>query len=208
MFGVCQAPQYFGCSCSNTTTTATPTSSTLPTSTVPAGPTLCQGNQVQETNCIGAELPSVTPYSGVMPPECAKADGEAGSLPRINATQASDAVSSYCNRLMSDNIVLSAHSDPVNPYAVIGVAENNSDMTLSILFDIDGCPTNESVSMIDFQSLGLQACWTNFFYFFSIMCAQDSTWTDYNPQFTIEGGVFLNDCGVWSLGAETPSIGK
>ena len=29
--------------------------------------------------------------------------------------------------------------------------------------------------------------------------AQDSTWRDYNPDYTLEGGVLLNDCGMFSL---------
>ena len=29
--------------------------------------------------------------------------------------------------------------------------------------------------------------------------AQDPGWSAYNPDFTLEGGDFLNDCGLFSL---------
>lgn len=141
------------------------------------------------------------PYSGVQPPSCANGDGDPGTSPRINDTQAAKAASTYCAQLISDGIVLSASGASVNAYTVKGVAENNAAMSLDVLFDISSCPTNKVNSTVDFKSLGLDECFANFYTTLADVCEQDHTWEDYNPDFTMEGGVFANDCGLWSIGA-------
>lgn len=182
------------------------TTYTLPPSTVSsasasasAKPTACSGNQVQES-CVGGSLPSATPYSGPVAPSCDKADGSAGSLPRINETQAINAANTYCNDLVNQKTVLSATSTTVNPLTVKGVAENGASMTYTILYDVNYCPSDKSVTTVDFGAMGESTCFTNL-YTALATCAQDSTWTNYNPQYTLEGGVYGYNCALWSLGA-------
>ena len=35
---------------------------------------------------------------------------------------------------------------------------------------------------------------------------KDPTWSGYDPQYTIKGGVFLNDCGMFQLGWAASSV--
>jgi hypothetical protein len=119
-----------GKSTSSPSSKTTPTESTLnatptptPTSVSPSL-SLCVGNQVED-NCQGGTLPSATPYSGLASPQCNVADGDKGSLPRINATQASNAVITYCSNLVSQSVVLSSTSVTAKPGIVSGAAENS-----------------------------------------------------------------------------------
>jgi hypothetical protein len=89
----------------------------------------------------------------------------------------------------------------VPPYTQTGVTENNAAMTLTVLFAIQACPTDKSKTTVDFKALGQAECYSNLYTAIATVCVQDNTWTKYNPNFTLEGGVFENDCAVWSLGA-------
>jgi hypothetical protein len=177
------------------TSTAAPSSSST-------GPTLCSGNQVEASGCIPAAIASATAYSGVQPPACDKADGDAGTLPRVNATIAAQAAADYCAALISSGVVLTATDSDTKPYTEAGVAENNSAMTLTVIFAVQACPTDQSMKQVDFKSLGQAECYSNMYTSISEVCAQDKTWSDYNPNFTLEGGVFENDCAMWSISAE------
>ena len=170
-------------------TTISPTATPTPT---------CQGNQV-EGNCIADTLPSAAPYSGEQGPACARADGGSGSAPRLNATLAQAAVSDYCNNLVNDNVVLSDSSGTVKPGEVVGQAENDSTMVLTVMYDVSSCPHDKSNSTLDLSTMGLDACYEFLFTVFDQECAQDSTWHDYNPNWTIEGGVFSTGCGLFAL---------
>jgi hypothetical protein len=61
------------------------------------------------------------------------------------------------------------------------------------------CPTDKSVSTVDFAKLGYNECYSNLYTAISEVCAQGSTWADYNEQYTLEGGVFGNDCALWAM---------
>jgi hypothetical protein len=123
-------------------------------------------------------------------------------LPRINDAKAKQAATDYCAQLIKDNVVLSAQSSDVKPYTQAGVAENKAAMTLSVMFAVQACPTDKSKTTVDFKALGKDECFTNMYTAISSMCAQDKTWTKYNADFSLEGGVYENDCGVWSISAK------
>ncbi|KAF4622765.1 hypothetical protein G7Y89_g14260 [Cudoniella acicularis] len=180
----------------NSTITSSPPSS-APTATP------CFGNQVQASGCIAGELPSSSPDSGTKPPACEKADGAAGSKPRMNTTIAAKAASDYCNVLISGKIVLTASDTTIKPYMQTGVAENKGSMTLTVMFDVDACPSDGSMTTLDFAKLGLNECFQDMYTAFSLSCVQDSTWTNYNPDFTLEGGAFESDCGLWLITSDS-----
>lgn len=160
--------------------------------------TRCVGNQV-ENNCVAGGFPSLAPYSGVQEPSCANADGESGRLPRINDKAASDAATKYCAQLISAGTVLVADGVDANPAIVRGVAEGGAQMSLVILYDVDGCPTDKSMTTVDFKAMGQDECVMNMYTAVSTVCAQDSTWEDYNADFTLEGGTYMNACAIWTI---------
>lgn len=169
------------------------------TSTAASTATPCQGNQVEVSGCAAGSLPSSTPYSGVKTPSCVRADGDAGSQPRLNDSKAQAAAADYCSQLISKSVVLSAKNSDYAPYTEPGVAENGASMSLTVLFDVEACPTDKSKTTLDFKALGQTECYQNMYTAIAEVCAQDSTWKEYNKDFTLEGGVFENDCGLWAL---------
>jgi hypothetical protein len=97
--------------------------------------------------------------------------------------------------------VIVADGVDVDPYTVKGVAEGGAQMTLDILYDVDGCPTDKSKNTVDFKAMGQDECVMNMYTAVSTVCAQDKTWKDYNADFTLEGGTYMNDCAIWSISA-------
>lgn len=75
-------------------------------------------------------------------------------------------------------------------------------MTLAIQFDLSACPTDKSTSVLDFVALGLDACYEDMYTQLSNVCAQDSTWSDWNPDYSLEGGVYAADCALWSISSD------
>lgn len=176
--------------------------STIAPSSSSAGPTLCSGNQVEVSGCIPAAIASASPYSGIKFPACDKSDGDTGTLPRINATQAAQAAADYCAALISDGVILTAADSNTKPYTEAGVAEDQTAITLTVLFAVQACPTDQSMQQVDFKSIGQDECYSNMYTYISGVCSQDKTWSNYNPDFTLEGGVFENDCAIWSISAK------
>lgn len=43
-----------------------------------------------------------------------------------------------------------------------GVAENKAGMSLVVIYDVSGCPTDKSMSTVDFKKLGQDECFSNF----------------------------------------------
>ncbi len=179
------------------------TSSNTPSPSISAfsASATCIGNQVQGT-CLADSLPSAAPYSEYQGPSCDKAAGPGSPNPRINIKQAEDGASKYCAALAQGGVVLSADHTFPKPFVVPGVAENNHDLALQVLFDVSACPTDKSSSTVDFSKLSIQLCQADLFSALSEVCAQDSTWKDYNPQYTLEGGLFGADCALWSMRAQ------
>lgn len=174
---------------------AVPSSTSKPSSTA----TPCQGNQVEVSGCAAATLPSSTPYSGVKTPSCDCADGDAGSQPRLNDAKAQAAAANYCSQLIKSGVVLSATNSDYAPYTEPGAAENNAAMSLTVMYDVEACPQDKSIATVDFKKMGQAECYANMYTAISEVCAQDSTWAEYNKDFTLEGGVFENDCALWSM---------
>ena len=160
--------------------------------------TPCQGNQVQGS-CKAGSLPSAAPYTGVQGPSCDKATGAGSPNPRINKDKASQAAADWCAARMSDGLVLDATSSVPKTDIIDGAAENNGDLAIAVLFDVTACPKDASKTKLDFKALGQQACEMDLFGAISEICEEDSTWTNYNKDYTLEGGIFASDCGLWSL---------
>ena len=130
---------------------------------------------------------------------------------------------------------MSATSDNPEPSTVVGAAENGGMLSLTVQFDVAGCPDDKSMSTIDFTKMNSDECVQNLYLAVSTDClssvlplfpfpnpkkspigssihclsyflgSQDSTWGDYDPNYTIEGGEFLNDCGLWRMVGEPSS---
>lgn len=176
-------------------------SSSIPSTTTisPTGTPTCVGNQV-ESNCIAATLPSATPFSGPQGPSCAAADGgQKGTSPRLNATVAQEAASQYCQNLIDAKIVLSESGTNPKPGTEIGKAENGADMVLTVMFDKTTCPVDQSASELDFAAIGLDACYDLLCMPVEEVCSQDSTWPTYDAEWSLEGGVYGDSCGLFAL---------
>jgi hypothetical protein len=120
-------------------------------------------------------------------------------------TQAGQAAADYCATLISDQEVLSAQNTSPKPYVVPKAAENGADMAVSILFDITACPSNKANSTVDFVKLGQTQCEEDLYGALSEVCAEDKTWSNFNPDFTMEGGVYANDCALWAINGQGSS---
>ncbi|KAJ6575634.1 hypothetical protein DFH09DRAFT_377455, partial [Mycena vulgaris] len=194
---------------SNVTPSPTPppteSKTSIPSGTTPSSPTnTCTGNQVQGS-CVAGTLPKMPPYSGPQPPSCYKANGPGTPDPRINDAKAQQAATDYCASLASNKVVLTADSGGPAPGIVKGAAENNGDLALTVLYDASACPTDKSTSTLDFTKFGAQSCFNNFYTTLAQFCGQDSTWGSYNPDYTLEGGIYRSDCGLWSMAGQAGS---
>lgn len=172
---------------SPTTTTGGPTST----------PT-CSGNQV-EGNCKAASLPSAAPFSGNQGPSCDKADGSAGAEPRLNQDKFKNAASGYCDSLIGSKTVLKDGNANPKPAILKGEAEGDKDMVLTTMYYQTSCPSSKANTTLDFSEYGRQACFDAFFTPMDTVCAQDSTWGDYNKDFTEMGGVYATNCGLFAV---------
>ncbi|KAL6716103.1 hypothetical protein ACLMJK_005669 [Lecanora helva] len=137
--------------------------------------------------------------SRIQPPICNKVDDTQNNLVRINADKAKQAAADYCARLASEKVVLDSGSSGPNPAIINDAAENNGQLALTVEFDVAGCPQDKSMSAVDFTKMSSDECQQNFYLSISELCVQDPTWPNYNPDFTLEGGVFLNDCGLFGM---------
>ncbi|KAL9089636.1 MAG: hypothetical protein Q9165_005668 [Trypethelium subeluteriae] len=181
---------------SGTSSTPPPTMTTMASSSA-AAPS-CIDDQV-EGSCTQGTYPSLGPDSGAQPPICDKADGS-GTWPRLNNASASSAAATYCSELISSSTVLNPTAAPPQPAIVgNGAAENNGHLAVAVIYDNSSCPQDGSNGELDFAGLGQEECEADLFEAINAMCAQDPSWPSYNPDFTLEGGVYLADCGLWSL---------
>ena len=180
---------------------SSPTTSPTPATTTSKSTPTCAGNQVQGS-CIAGTLPSSTPYSGYIGPSCLKADGSPNSSPRLNTKTAQDAAQAYCQSLVDKKIVLADGAANPAPDILKGKAENGGQMSLTVMYFKDSCPQDKSRSELDFAALGVDVCFQNLFTALQTGCEQDSTWDNYDPDWTFEGGVFGGDCGLFSISGE------
>ncbi|KAF4632520.1 hypothetical protein G7Y89_g5607 [Cudoniella acicularis] len=116
---------------------------------------------------------------------------------RLNASIATDAANQYCTELVSNKTVLRSGNSGPEPYIVHQAGENGTDLILSVLYDEAACPTDHSNTTLDFSTFTSAACNFNFIYPFTLECVQDSTWGDYNANYTLMGGVFMDSCALW-----------
>lgn len=182
--------------------TATANPQALTTSTPAASPTAtaCSGNQIQGS-CTQASLPSETPDAGALPPVCMKVDSSSTDYVRFNDSQASQAAANYCTNLIAAEVILNSGNTAPASGHVANAAENGGQIALSILFDVDSCDPGTSTpnQQVVFATMGQQTCEQNLYGVLAQVCAQDNTWGDYNPQYTLEGGVYAGSCALWSM---------
>ncbi|KAI9694470.1 MAG: Suppressor of the cold-sensitive snRNP biogenesis mutant brr1-1 [Bathelium mastoideum] len=182
----------------STSTSSSSTAASSFTSTSTSAVATCSGNQV-EGDCTAGIYPSVAPYSGDQAPVCDKADG-GNTQPRLNSASASAAAATYCSELIASSTILTATDSPPKPGLIgNGAAENNGMLAVSVMFNVASCPQDQSNSTLDFAQLGQTECEMDLFGTVDQMCEQDSQWEGYNQDFTLEGGIYLADCGLWSL---------
>lgn len=158
----------------------------------------CVGNQVNK--CMSGLQPA-KPYGGKQAPACARADGSKGSLPRLNEKEAEKAATAYCKSLIKSEVVLKKLVDmKKRPYPLTfkGTAEDKKTMTLYVSYDVAACPKDKKTSELDFKKLGQKACEESF-NDINKVCVQDKKGKDYNKDFTLMGGVYRNECAIWSL---------
>ena len=212
------AVAYFA-SASSVRSSSSPVSSSPVSSSPPSSssPSQCQGNQIQG-DCKQATYPQYPPFSGPQIPICLKADASTDDYLRVNASQAEQAAADYCSALAQAKIVLNDNSSPPKPYHVAKAAEKGGQLVFSVLYDKSSCPTDKSSSTLDFTKLSVKDCQDDFNGIVAQYCkstalfntisktfadggqgAQDSSWGDYNPDYTLEGGSYLSDCGLFSL---------
>lgn len=205
---------------------ALPVSSTPAAASTTASTAACQGNQIQGSCTQAAAYPSATPDSGPEPPVCNKVDSSEGYL-MFNATRTVHAVSQYCLDLITSNVVLSA-SDTAPPSVFIpGAAENGGYVALNVLFDVDSCDpgTSSDNQKLDFGTWTVDSCFPYLYTNLAETCkfkesqtqrilthmtpgAKDSTWSDYDPQRNLEGGIYGASCALWSISGlpTSPSV--
>ena len=170
----------------------------LPTATSTPSPTACADNQVQGSY-VAATLPSATPFSGPEAPACSKADSSEGSQPRLNATVALEAVSRYCQNLVDSKVILSKDGGSSKAGVETGAAEGGAGMAIAVLFRQEACPDDHSISELGFGKLGLEGCFDLLYTPLEQVCPQDFTWEDYNPEWTFQGGVWADQCGMFGI---------
>lgn len=71
-----------------------------------------------------------------------------------------------------------------------GGAEKGGKISLSILFDVNSCDPGTSTAhqKVDFATMGEDKCYQSLYEPMAIVCSQDSTWGDYDVNYTLEGG--------------------
>ncbi|KAJ7860174.1 hypothetical protein B0H13DRAFT_2355705 [Mycena leptocephala] len=136
-------------------------------------------------DCVAGTLPKMPPYSGPPTTFLLQSQRPRNTRPRINDAKAKQAATDYCASLASNKVVPEKMAAPARKPGIIkGAAENNGDLALTVLYDVSACPTDNTLAQF---------------------CGQDSTWGSYNKDYTLEGGVFRSDCGLWSMAGQKGS---
>lgn len=180
-------------------TTVPPPAASLTTAPPPSSVRACIGNQIAGS-CTQASLKSSTPNSGPQTPVCWKV--ETNHYVRFNASKAAQAVARYCADLISSKTIINAqHTAPSVGKTVSGGAEKGGEITLNILFDVNSCDPGTSTAdqKVDFAAMGQDTCYENLYTALAQICAQDSTWRDYDANYTLEGGAWARNCAIWSM---------
>lgn len=181
------------------TSTPPPPTASLTTTPPPSSVRACVGNQIAGS-CTQASLKSATPNSGPQTPVCWKVG--TGHYVRFNASQAALDVTKYCADLISSDTIINAqHTAPPVGHSVSGGAEKGGEITLNVLFDVNSCDpgTSKADQKVDFAAIGQDTCYENLYTALAQICAQDSTWGDYDADYTLEGGSWARNCAIWSM---------
>jgi hypothetical protein len=128
------------------------------------------------------------------------AAGSFGAV-RMNADAAAAVSSQYCDELAGNKTI--ADSNTSLPSRVFeGQGEGGANITLSLIPNVEYCPTDGSMSTIDFTKLSHADCVQNFFGTINGTCFEDSSFINYNSSVTFEGGMIGVDCGVWAIAGQ------
>ncbi|KAL9109640.1 MAG: hypothetical protein Q9227_005677 [Pyrenula ochraceoflavens] len=170
-----------------------------PQSSSAAATSTCTGDQI-EGSCTQASLPSATPDSGPEAPVCNKVDSS-GDFLMFNATQASQGASQYCENLISTKVILSSSNKSPKPGYVANAAEKGGYIALAVTLDVDSCDPGTAASnqQLDFGSWTQDKCYQYMYTTLAEACAKDPTWKDYDPKFTLEGGLYAASCVLWGM---------
>ena len=97
--------------------------------------------------------------------------------------------------------MLDAQSSPPKPGSVPGGAEDGGQIALTVLFYANSCDPGTAAEdqKVDFAVMGQDACYQNLYSTLAEFCSQDPTWTDYDPDYSLEGGVWAGSCAMWSM---------
>jgi hypothetical protein len=119
----------------------------------------------------------------------------------FNDDKAAQAASTYCSNLHDSKVVLNSENSPPAQGFAANVAENGGYVSLGVLFDVGSCDPGTSVDdqKVDFGAMSLDECFQYLYTPIQEMCAKDSTWQDYNKDFSIEGGTWAGKCAIWSV---------
>ncbi|KAI9690172.1 MAG: Ankyrin-2 [Bathelium mastoideum] len=154
-------------------------------------PSSCSGNQI-EGFCTMASFPSATPDSGATSLICYKVDDKSNDYLLFNATQAAKGAADYCANLVSSGVVLSATSSSPAAGSLPNAAEKGGFVSFAVVFDVYSCDpgTTNDDQKLDFKKMGQDQCYHYLYTSIATSCAKDDTWADYNPEYSVEGGMF------------------
>ena len=114
---------------------------------------LCDGNQVLG-DCVEAPVPSDRPGFTCIKP---KVYGGSQQRLRYNTEEAQNAMSTYCENLIADKVVLNRDRTSVQPGIVPG-AEEGGNIALTVLFSAGHCANSPTPDSVDFERMGQQTC--------------------------------------------------
>ena len=119
----------------------------------------------------------------------------------FNDTKAAQGAADYCSQLISAGVVLSSSTSSPAAGHVDNAAENGGFIALTVLFDAAYCDpgTSSEDQKLDFKAFGQDQCEQYLYQELAQFCAKDSTWGDYNPDYSLEGGVYGANCALWSM---------
>lgn len=153
----------------------------------------CVGNQIQG-DCIQGHIPEKDDFSGPQMPVCNKWPDS----PRVNKDKAFEAATRYCKELADAGFVLEEGGTSRVPYSLKDAAEDGGAVALTVLYFKQSCPQDESTDVFEFSG-NEEKCVENFYDMLEMACTMDSTWNDYNEDYTMLGGVYGADCGLFAI---------
>lgn len=136
-----------------------------------------------------------------MGPVCNKVDSSSEDYLMFNDDKAAQGTSTYCSELHDNKVVLDSKSSPPSPGYVADAAENVGYVAFPVDFDVDSCDSGTSAAdqRVDVGAMSSDECVEYLYTAVAGVCAKDSSWKDYNADFSVEGGTWAGKCAIWSV---------